>query len=284
MRIDFYTKEKLYDLPLIGCRIVKFQYDYEERRVFIACRGTDPEQECFLEFCGVLFHSLQKSKEGTQSTEKIVEIRILKDCVPLKQLLDFQAERNAEGESYSARLLQANKNVLSIEIKTAGGNYLFICEAVRYRQRRSAMSETDKLLTMLDCHNPPEVQEKGIELAQNVECLSIFFRPLARRELWENCAKVISKRTDEELSDYTEALFDWAGDRACPGASSIRNRLAEMSPGFLTAPFCCALEKAVSANDFFGSAALQNFARQRNDLWELLPEKMKDLLSAGKCH
>ena len=43
--------------------------------------------------------------------------------------------------------------------------------------------------------------------------------------LWENCAKVLYKKSDEVLAPYLSALLEWLEDLTWPGAVIILERL-----------------------------------------------------------
>lgn len=48
---------------------------------------------------------------------------------------------------------------------------------------------------MLNWNNSEEIQQKGIEEASKIKYISILFQPVENKEIWENCAKVIAKKT-----------------------------------------------------------------------------------------
>ena len=90
------------------------------------------------------------------------------------------------------------------------------------------MLDYDEIIEMLDWNNPPEVQEKGIELARQVKCLNVFLQPFlpnASKSLWENCAIVLCEKTDIELRPYLYDLLWWISDLNVPGAELIFERL-----------------------------------------------------------
>lgn len=45
------------------------------------------------------------------------------------------------------------------------------------------------------------------------------------KNVWDNCAKVIISKTDEELQPYLDRLFNWIQDLNWPGALMILERL-----------------------------------------------------------
>ena len=86
----------------------------------------------------------------------------------------------------------------------------------------------DELFDMLSWNSDEETQRKGIELAQDVKCISVFLQPHGlehSKDVWENCAKVLIAKTDDELLPYIGKLFVWFQDMCWPGANLIYDRL-----------------------------------------------------------
>lgn len=55
---------------------------------------------------------------------------------------------------------------------------------------------------MLSWDSDEETQKKGIELAKNVKCFSVFVLPCGPeidKNVWENCAKIMYDYPDEVL-------------------------------------------------------------------------------------
>ena len=89
------------------------------------------------------------------------------------------------------------------------------------------MIKVDKIIEMINVNKPIDIQLEGIELAKNVKFINAFILPSFKDEsknLWENCAKIISNREDEELSDYLLKILYWLKDMNVPGAFIIRDR------------------------------------------------------------
>ena len=63
--------------------------------------------------------------------------------------------------------------------------------------------DIDTLFVMLDEEQPTEVQEAALREARKIKSLSVFMQPIEYKWSWENCAKVICEKTDEELDKYT---------------------------------------------------------------------------------
>ena len=90
------------------------------------------------------------------------------------------------------------------------------------------MYSIDDIMDMLDWNRSIEDQEKGIELARSIKSINVFIQPLDpnhNKNVWENCAKILFERSDEELKPYLISLFEWLQDLTCPGAMIIFDRL-----------------------------------------------------------
>lgn len=90
------------------------------------------------------------------------------------------------------------------------------------------MYNIDEIMDMLVWNNDEETQRKGLEAAGKVKCLDVFFQPSYPencKTVWENCAQVISEKTDKELSRYTTKMLEWLIDLNWPGADVILERL-----------------------------------------------------------
>mgnify|MGYP001625395980 FL=1 len=93
------------------------------------------------------------------------------------------------------------------------------------------MVNIDYIMDLLDWNNSIEKQEQGIEMAKDVKCINVFLQPCSKnynKNVWDNCAKILSARSNEELSPYMIELMEWLQDMNWPGAFFIFNRLKEM--------------------------------------------------------
>ena len=93
--------------------------------------------------------------------------------------------------------------------------------------------DIDTLFEMMDEGQPVEVQEEALREARKIKSLSVFMQPIEYKWSWENCAKVICEKTDEELNKYTCEMLEWLQDINWPGAFLIMERLEKMEPQFL---------------------------------------------------
>lgn len=94
------------------------------------------------------------------------------------------------------------------------------------------MVDITEIMDMLDWHMPSEIQSKGIFLARNTETIIPFIQPLTpkhNKNVWENCAVIISERSDEEIKPHLPEMLEWLQDMNWPGAFCILNRLQKYS-------------------------------------------------------
>ncbi len=90
------------------------------------------------------------------------------------------------------------------------------------------MVNIDYIMSLIDWSRNVSEQEEGIRLAEKVENINVFIQPCNKnfnKNVWDNCAKIISKKTDDELYPYLESLFKWLQDLNWPGAFCILDRL-----------------------------------------------------------
>ena len=92
------------------------------------------------------------------------------------------------------------------------------------------MIDIDHVMDLLDWNNSIEKQTEGIELAHNIKCIDAFLQPNYPygKRVWENCAKILSERTNEDLTPYMIELMIWLQDMNWPGANCILDRLKKM--------------------------------------------------------
>ena len=97
------------------------------------------------------------------------------------------------------------------------------------------MSKRVLLLKKLNWNNPIEIQREGIREGLKEKDLTIFMTPYVpgefnlSKQVWENCARILYQKSDEELTPYLENLFEWLQDLNVPGALIISKRLYEFS-------------------------------------------------------
>ena len=90
------------------------------------------------------------------------------------------------------------------------------------------MVNIDYIMSLIDWHKSLSEQDYGIRLAENVESINAFLQPCNKnfnKNVWDNCAKILSKRSDDELNPYLVELLWWLRDLNWPGAFCILERL-----------------------------------------------------------
>lgn len=88
--------------------------------------------------------------------------------------------------------------------------------------------DIDDILKMLDWNNDLKIQQEGRCIAGKVKCLNVFVQPMDKqfnKNIWENCAIILSEKEDELLTPYLFRLLDWLQDLNWPGACIILERL-----------------------------------------------------------
>lgn len=90
------------------------------------------------------------------------------------------------------------------------------------------MINIDYIMYLLDWNKSISEQEKGMKLAKDIESINVFIQPCNKnynKNVWSNCAIILSQRTDDELSPYLIELMKWLQDSNWPGFDCIFNRL-----------------------------------------------------------
>lgn len=121
----------------------------------------------------------------------------------------------------------------------------------------------DKIFKMLSGKSNENDQTKGIEEAKKIKHLSVLIMPIESKSIWENCAKVLISKNDEELKLYLFELFNWLQDMNWPGAYLIYNRLKCMPFKDLEHAYSVCLEKAKKTNDNPWIQALKDFRKEQ---------------------
>ena len=92
------------------------------------------------------------------------------------------------------------------------------------------MNNIDEIMEMSDWNNSEEIRQKGVELAKGIKYINLFILPMyPGKSVWENCAKILVDRSDEELKPYLFRLLEWLEDLTWPGAMIILDRLKNYS-------------------------------------------------------
>lgn len=92
------------------------------------------------------------------------------------------------------------------------------------------MADVEKIYEMIDWNMPQYVQSEGRLLAKKMSVVSPFIQPLTpkyNKNIWENCAIIISEKDDIFIKPYLIRLLEWLQDMNWPGAFCIFYRLRE---------------------------------------------------------
>lgn len=141
-------------------------------------------------------------------------------------------------------------------------------------------NEILQIYKLIHWNSTAEMQEKGIKMAEKVEDLSYFMQPLVSeytKSVWDNCAIIISKRSDEELKPYLKQMLSWLKDMNWPGAFEIKDRLVKVSAPILIPEYLNCISSAIKDGKktwlMFLSGLIDN-----KELYNLLPEDKKELM------
>lgn len=87
------------------------------------------------------------------------------------------------------------------------------------------MVDIDTLFEMLDWNASEAVQAEGRKIASQVKCYDVFLQPKIGKGVWDNCALILSQKSDKELEPLVPDMLEWIADMNWPGAEHIWNRL-----------------------------------------------------------
>lgn len=97
---------------------------------------------------------------------------------------------------------------------------------------------------------PPE----AIEAAMEIRHLHVFVQPMLNppansKSVWEGCAVILARHSDEELRPHIYRLLEWLQDLNWPGALTIRARLLDMERKYLQSNLEYSLRQARKLDD-----------------------------------
>lgn len=106
------------------------------------------------------------------------------------------------------------------------------------------MENIDEIMGMLDWNHSAEIQQEGIRIAKQIDDISVFLQPTGApydKNVWDNCAVILSSKKDYQLEPYMRELLEWTQDLNWPGAPEILKRLKRFSGNV----FLAAVEESV---------------------------------------
>ena len=121
------------------------------------------------------------------------------------------------------------------------------------------MFNIDEIFDMLSWNSDKNIQKKGIEEAKKIKHLSVLIQPMESKDIWENCAKVLAEKRNDELLPYTIELFKWLQDMNWPGAEIIYDRLKMFSFKAIEPQFDICLSLADKYGDISWKQVLMDF-------------------------
>lgn len=134
---------------------------------------------------------------------------------------------------------------------------------LKWTRQADLYMEIDRIFEMLSWDNEEEIQAKGIEEAEKIRHLSVLIQPIESKSIWENCAKVMASKSDEELESYLIPLFEWLQDMNWPGAEIIYERLKMIPEQKIKASYDICLAKAELTEDSVWKSVLLDFYNDR---------------------
>ena len=127
------------------------------------------------------------------------------------------------------------------------------------------MNDIVEIMNMIDWNMPVEIQAQGREKAKKLHSVSPFLQPLTskyNKNVWDNCAIIISDKSDQEIRPYLIDIMEWVQDMNWPGAFSIFDRILKYSDyNSIQNAFNVCIEKAKEIND---------------DTWEINLKELQD--------
>ena len=122
-------------------------------------------------------------------------------------------------------------------------------------------NDIDEIFDMLSWNNNVDTQQAGIYAAGKIQNISVLFQPNESKEIWQNCAIVISQKGDEKLSRYIYDMFCWLQDMNWPGAEIIYDRLLKMPYDWIENTFLHCMRVAELSLDTSWFGALKQFEK-----------------------
>lgn len=125
--------------------------------------------------------------------------------------------------------------------------------------------DIESIMDMLDWHADLKIQSKGREMAENLDVIVPFILPATpkyNKNVWENCAIIIAKKTDDELKLHLISLMEWLQDMTWPGAFNIFERLTHFRDDcLLKTAINMSIQQARSCNDEIWVSNLSNLIK-----------------------
>ena len=140
--------------------------------------------------------------------------------------------------------------------------------------------DVNQLFDMLNWNRDEETQKKGLEEGAKVKYLSVFILPTESKGLWENCAKILAAKTDQEIMPYLMVIFEWFIDANWPGFEIIYNRFKKIPAKCIFEAYEFTITRALSRQKDDGEMWLTYLSGliTNRELFELLPQDKQILM------
>lgn len=145
------------------------------------------------------------------------------------------------------------------------------------------VNKIKKIYSMLEFGQRPEIKLEGIRLASKITDLSVLIQPPAPPSVWEECATILSSKSDDVLEPYLVELLEWLQDLNWPGATTILERLKSFSGKKLADPFMKCFINAKTNDNFEGQIWL-NYLCELLDNQELIQELPVEIVDDLRKH
>ena len=146
------------------------------------------------------------------------------------------------------------------------------------------MDRVNQIYQMLDYKNSIDIQEKGKQLARKITDLSLLITPPASPSVWEQCAIILSEKSDDELVPYLTSILQWLYDLNWPGALTILNRLKKFSGKQLKKSFIDSVVRAINSHDEEEGMMWLDYLSELLDNKELKKELPEEILNILEKH
>ena len=108
--------------------------------------------------------------------------------------------------------------------------------------------------------------------------------PPASPSVWEQCAIILSEKTDDELVPYLTSILQWLYDLNWPGALTILNRLKNFSGKQLKKSFIDSVVRAINSHDEEEGMMWLDYLSELLDNKELKKELPEEILNILEKH
>ena len=112
----------------------------------------------------------------------------------------------------------------------------------------------DELYDALCWHPTGDIPPEVIEAAMEIRNLHVFVQPMLNppersKAVWDGCAMILARHSDEELRPHLSRLLEWLQDPNWPGARIIEARLLNMDRKYLQSALESSIRQARKLDD-----------------------------------